>query len=351
RRPGNPIVPVGGMREALAMLPVHALDPPEGLLASLRALGIRTLGELAALDAASVAGRFGADGVRLHRLACGGRPPRDEAEVAWVEDELPGVSTPLAGATTTLQLHFVLPGLLQQLARALSDLGLAAVQLRCTLELDDGTFAGFGVRVGRPTRDVATLEHLVRTRLATVKLEAPVEAWRIEVQEAVPSAGWQPGLTDRTEAREPLPDVLARLIDALGEEAVFSAEPVDAWCPERAWRPVPFALRPPLRRPPPAPDDVVDRQERWDHALTWARPASLLESPVLIEVQGSPPARLRLPTGWLAVETATGPEVLSGSWWQPEAAWDREYWVVRLTGGRTAWIYAAEHHWWLHGWF
>lgn len=341
----------GGLREALVDLPIAALCTDSGLLDAFRALGLLTLGQLARLEVASVAGRFGAVGVSLHRLASGEVGQADRPDRSWTEDELPSVETHLAGATTTLQLHFVLPGLLAQLAAGLADRDLAAVQLRCVLELDDGSLTGFGVRVGRPTRDVDTLGQLLRNRLETVRLVAPVELWRIEVQEAVPARGWQPGLTERAEAREPLPDLLARLTDALGEEAVFGVEPVDDWCPERAWKPVPFALRPSLRRPAPPSEDVVERQERWETALLAPRPAQVLEQAVLIEVVGEPPQRVRLPTGWLQVESAQGPEAISGRWWDPETAWERVYWAVELRGGRAAWIYRSEHHWWLHGWF
>lgn len=346
-------VPAGRMADALAGLPVRSLRTSNALCEALRAIGVETLGQLAGLDRASVAGRFGDEGLRLYRLASGRQALLEEGTLAWVADDLPVVQTPLAGATTTLQLHFVLPGLLSQLSRALADKDLAAVQLRGVLLLETGGFVGFGVRVGRPTRDVRTLEHLIRCRLATLSLEAPVEEWRIEVREAVPDRGWQPGLTERAEASEPLPDVLARLQDALGEQAVFCAEPVERWCPEKAWRPVPVPLRPPLRRPPKLSDDVVDRQERWETTLRWPRPTQLLEKPRRIEVdfEHRRPVRVRLPEGWRAVERADGPERLSGEWWDPDGVWERTYWVVELPGARNAWIFMSDGHCWLHGWF
>lgn len=347
------LVPPGEMAQALGPLPVQTLGATDALVDSLRALGIERLADFADLEVASVTGRFGHEGLRLHRLANGHPARLEEGAIAWMADDLPRVSSPLAGATTTLQLQFVLPGLLAQLSEALADRDLAAVQLRCVLILESGNPVGFGVRVGRPTREVRTLEHLVRTRLATVRIEAPVEEWRIEVREAVTAHGWQPGLTDRAEAKEPLPDVLARLADALGDDAVFAAEPVDVWCPERAWKPVPFPLNPPLRRPAQRSADVVDRQEVWEHELRWARPTQLLSKPQLIEVREleSKPNSVRLPRGWLGVVRTEGPEVLSGEWWSPERTWERSYWVLELQGGITAWVYLSEQHWWLHGWF
>ncbi|MCB9675145.1 MAG: DNA polymerase Y family protein [Alphaproteobacteria bacterium] len=346
------VVPAGAMADALAPLPVTALQPTADLATSLRALGISCLGELAELDAASVSGRFGVEGAQIHRIASGSAALTTESVVAWVGDAMPRVSAHLAGATSSLQLAFVLPGLLAQLCTALADRDLAVVHLRCTLNLERPPPVTFGVRVGRPTRDVDTLERLVRTRLDGLRLTAPVEEWVIEVGEAVPEQGWQPGLTDRAEATEPLPDVLARLTDALGEAAVFAAEPVDTWRPEASWRPVKLRLVPPLRRPDPPSDDPVAVQERWETSLRWARPTQLLKTPepIQVRVERGRPVSVLLEKGWAHVEACEGPECLSGEWWRPQLAWERSYWVVRIAG-RSAWIFENDTLWFLHGWF
>src|SRR5215218_2847128 len=78
------IVPPGGSRAFLAPLPVATLDRPD-LADLLVRLGLRTLGDLAALPAADLATRFGSEGARAARLASGldehpkgaRRPPPD----------------------------------------------------------------------------------------------------------------------------------------------------------------------------------------------------------------------------------------------------------------------------------
>src|SRR4029453_4915937 len=64
------IVPPGGSRAFLAPLPVATLDRPD-LADLLVRLGLRTLGDLAALPGADLATRFGAEGARAVRLASG----------------------------------------------------------------------------------------------------------------------------------------------------------------------------------------------------------------------------------------------------------------------------------------
>lgn len=347
------IVPPGQMAKGLAPLSVRVLRASADLEVSLRAIGIETLGGFAELDPASIAGRFGAEGSQLHRIARGACTLTTESVIAWVAESLPRVLAPLAGATTTLQLHFVLPGLLATLSEALAARDLAVVRLRCSLALERGNPVTFGVRVGRPTRDPRTLEQLVRVRLEGLTLNAPIEEWCIEVAEAVPEQGWQPGLTDRSEACEPLPDVLARLSDALGAESLFAAELHDTWKPEAAWKPVPFRMAPPLRRPAPLSDDPVAVQERWEQSLTWARPSQLLIKAVALEVRTDEvgtPVGLLLEEGWRSIDAVQGPECLSGAWWRPEAVWQRRYWVVEVRQ-RSAWIFESEQCWFLHGWF
>ncbi|MBR7831462.1 hypothetical protein KDK95_34530, partial [Actinospica sp. MGRD01-02] len=70
------IVPPGGAAAFLAPYPLRVFDRPE-LGEILERLGVRTLGDLAALPAADVANRFGPVGVQAHRLARGldPRPP------------------------------------------------------------------------------------------------------------------------------------------------------------------------------------------------------------------------------------------------------------------------------------
>jgi protein ImuB len=91
-RAGRLIAP-GGTRDFLAGVPVETLERPE-LTDLLRRLGIKTLGDFAALPPSDVLSRFGFDGALAHRLAAGfdhrplavRRPPPD-LDVADTFDE------------------------------------------------------------------------------------------------------------------------------------------------------------------------------------------------------------------------------------------------------------------------
>jgi len=358
---GVRVVPAGGGTKALAELPVEALEPDESLRQGLRAIGIATVGQWAKLDAASVAGRF-PGATRLHRVACG-------EPGAWVHLAADGPDTAplrslaaLPGATTRQEIHFVLPGLLSELCERLAARDLAVVRLLVEFRLEargprGATRAVVGVRIGRPTQSPSRLAPLVQQRIGAVSLDAPVEELAIEAIEVVPEQGWQPGLTDRREATEPLPELLARLADQLGPHALFAGRPVDRWRPEAAWRPEPFP--PPRLWPEPAgaaealaSDDPVAIQEAFEAPEVLPRPSFLLPKPVPIDVETARRGRpATVSVGGRAHRCArvAGPERLVGEWWCDDPL-DRTYWTVEVDG-RTAWIYQEGPRWFLHGWF
>ena len=355
------VIPRGGAAEVLAELPVRVLEASQALLEGLRAVGVSTIGAFAALSRSAVATRFGEEGARLHTVAQGGVVP---GLVDWAEPDSAErrVRVAMGGATSTLQLHFVLPGLLSQLSQRLGSRGEAVVRLRIAMHLEPTRgvppVVAVTLRVGRPTRSPRILEPLVRVRLEGVRIEAPVEELVLEAVEVAPEQGWQPGLTDRTEATEPLPDLLARLDDHLGPDALCGVEPVDVWRPEAAWRPAPW---PPARlwsqRRALPDDDPVAIQCAHEQQGPLPRPSLLLPEPQPVEAQvdgGGLPTRLRLEHGWVWVRRAEGPERLRSDWWGDEH-WARDYWVVEIDDGRGArllWVFVTpEQRWSVHGFF
>lgn len=357
------VVPAGEAAGALAPLPVRSLAPSRDVLDALRAVGVSTIRSFAALSGPSVAARFGEEGAHLHAIARGGVVP---GLVDWAEPEAAErrVKVAMGGATSTLQLHFVLPGLLVQLAQRLGRRGEAVVRLRISMHLEPTVgvppVVAVSVRVGRPTRSPRILEPIVRVRLEGVRLEAPVDELVLEAVEVAAEQGWQPGLTDRTEATEPLPDLLARLADHLGGEALCGVEPVDVWCPERAWRPGPWPVQRLFAGPQLSvvdADDPVVVQQAHERPGMLPRPTLLLPSPRPIEVSldaAGHPVRVRRPEGWARVRRAEGPERLRSDWWSDED-WARDYWAADLDDGRGStrwWIFATpEGVWFHHGYF
>ncbi len=346
------VVPVGESATWLASLPVAALGPSLLLAQALAALGLNTVGAFARLERASVSGRYGSEGDRLHRAASGAVAVA--ATVNWQPDApIPSVEAVLGGATTTLEIRFVLPGLLRGLAARLAERDMAVVRLRLTLRTERGIPVVVDARFGRPTLDVRVLERVLAERLDGLRLSSPVEAMRLEAADVAPERGWQPGLTDRTEATEPLPDLLARLTDRLGEGALFAAAPANSWRPESAWQRLGWPL-PTLGTPEgPDDDDPVAVLSAREIEAPRPRPTVLLPAPTPLAVEVNElgvPGRVQLDGRWFSVAVANGPERLVGEWWTASGGFDRDYWVVRI-GDRAAWLFHEADSWNLHGWF
>jgi protein ImuB len=345
------LVPVGRGAAALERLPITALWPSETLLQALQTLGVHTVGAWARLDAASVSGRFGEEGHELHRVALGlpatpwtALPSTAPIERLHLvpEEEVEQVAALILLVRRGLEQ-------LQQTLRA-RDEGLACLELR--LELDRGTPELIRLRIGRPTSCPDTLIRLLSRRFEALALQSPVTRVVLHAREVVSARSWQEDLLERREAVEALPDLLARLEDVLGEQAVVQAVLVSDWRPERAWTTCPaHGLPPPPLKIPKI--DPVEVQEGRQWATPRARPTLLRQPPQPIRVRTDPqgrPVELREERGWWRFPRVEGPERLEGGWWEAEGGYGRSYWVVGLVGG-TGWIFEERSQWFLHGWF
>ncbi len=351
------IVPPGAGASALAPLPLEALGLLTEELTLLQGLGVRTVGAFAALPPAAVAGRLGPLGVAAHALARGSRvsaplhtrPPEDSVSASR---DLPEPIDDLGA------LLFVLNGLLGESAATLATSGKAAVRLLLRFRLEGAGEQELSVRLGEPTRDSRRMLATLRTRLERFQLAGPVTGLTVEVPEPVPFSGRQRGLMDWHSVGEALTEVMARLQDQLGEEAVRVPRLQSRHRPEAEWRATPF--RPAMVSAPrraggaalALAEDPVAAWEGYPEEVLPERPPILLPLPLAIEVQARPgqrPHSMQLDGRWHEILGLDGPELLSGEWW--DRSFQREYWRASLGDGRRAWLYREDGRWALHGWW
>ncbi|WP_431883114.1 DNA polymerase Y family protein [Micromonospora gifhornensis] len=277
------IVPPGGTPEFLAAQPVEALGRPT-LADLLRRLGVRTLGDFAALSAGDVLARFGFDGALAHRMAAGRddrplavrRPPVDLTVTTDLDEPIERVDVAAFAARTLAErLHERLAGHGlactrlgieavtahgQELHRVWRHDGLlsaAAIADRVRWQLDGWLT---GARRGGPARPTAGI---IRLRLVPDGLLA--------------QAGLQPGLWGETgEERERAHRALSRVQGLLGPEAVVTAVLGGGRSPADQVRLVPWGdERLPARpgaTPLPAPPDAAPLPARPGAAPLPARP-------------------------------------------------------------------------------
>ena len=380
----------GRSRAATRPSDVRGMTSREALVDLLRRLGIRTLGDFAALPPADVLARFGFDAALVHRLAAGGderplairQPPADLDVIERFEEPLDRIdAAAFAARALAVRLHERLAGH----GLACTRLGIEAVTERGE-ELyrtwrHDGllTAAAIGDRV-RWQLD-GWLHHQARQPMssAAARLNRPsggIVRLRLVPDGVIEHAGLQLGLWgDAGVERDRAHRAMTRVQGLLGPEAVVTAvasggrDPVDEityvpWGDERL--PARPADRPwPGRLPPPAPATVLVEPLPVDvRDIAGARVGVTARLAVT-----APPARLVItPTGGIVgaqvaaaqsrtAQTTTardtvveivgwaGPWPVDERWWAPEEASRRARFQVALGDGRALLLCLTDGDW------
>lgn len=367
--PGGPapdavtIVPAGEQAGFLAPLPVALLDDPE-LAGLLPRLGIRTLGEFAALERADVAARFGPHGARLHGLAAGRDPraaapripPRDVDVEVDFEPPLDRVDQVAFGVRSAAD-DFVN--------------GLLAQHLVCTalrIELLDER-GGEHERVWLHPRSFNAAEVVDRVRwqldgvsrrdASSAPQAAELQGGIVRVRispEAVDAAGAHERGLWGTGPDEGVHSGLSRVQGMVGHRGVLTAAPSGGRTPAERQVLVPWGDRPIVARDPRSP---------WPGSLPPPAPATVYELPRQIAVRDArgrvvsvdergelsgPPAVMVSQTGSERRLTAwAGPWPLDERWWDAAAARTASRFQVVDERGE-AWLLVLDGEgWWAHG--
>jgi protein ImuB len=218
------VVPRGQARAWLAPVAVSCLEFPE-LVDLLVRLGIRTLGDLAALPAAAVLSRFGSPGAAASRLARGlderplaaRTPPPDLAVQAELDPPAERVDT----------AAFVAKGLADELHRRLAERGLACTRVVVEVETEHGESLS---RLWRHDGALTSSAMAERARwqldgwLASGATTAGISLVRLIPDEVKPDDGRQLGFWGGSAAADDrAARSLARIQGLLGPDAVLTA--------------------------------------------------------------------------------------------------------------------------------
>ncbi len=232
---------VADAREHLAPLPLEVLPLDPALVDELGLLGLRSVGDFAALPRGSVFERFGRGAARAHALAraedeervrADAPPRRIRARRVW-ED-------PLASRE---QLVFALRTAIDEVAAALAADGLAALRLGVRLEREGAEPLRLERAILPPAREPAALLRSLRWALEERAHLGRVVGCAVEALEAEPARGRQLGLFAADGARWEEAVASARYLrERLGPGRVLRARVTDAGArlPERAaeWKEV-----------------------------------------------------------------------------------------------------------------
>jgi protein ImuB len=362
----------------IKQLPLAALRIDDTTHATLRKLGLRTIGQLSALPRAGLASRL--DQQVLKRCdQVDGRC--DEPIIAlhglpeWnVEQEL---EYPTEHTETISEL---LRRGLNQLTLGLDKRGEGALRIVCRLDLVEHTPLILQLSLYRPTSDPVHL-NLLASSLIEQQLPRQMKAplWRLSVQATLTAPlVWRQGdLFHASQAahRQQMAGLVDMLSARLGRKQVLRAANIGESQPELAYEFKPLTG---LRPDGSAQDTVRKLASRQSNntvepsrADPLRRPAQLLQPPVPIEATGSlaqaqsitadqpaataiasAPASIKTANGWHRVMGAVGPERLESGWWKGQSC-RRDYYRIITHLGAWWWIYRdlTTGQWYLHGLF
>ena len=353
------IVAPGETPAFLALHPVGSLEDPE-LADLLPRLGIRTLGEFAALPTAEAGNRLGARGALAHRLARGldprplvPRPPSADLSVSVEFDPPAEQSEPVV---------FAAKALAEQMHAGLAASGLACVRVQAQVICADGQ------EIMRLWRHDGLLSALavaerVRWQLAgwrPVHGDADqgaavggITLLRLVPDQLVRATGRQLGLWGDAVVSDRVARAVLRVQAMLGHGSVVRPLLAGGRDPAEQVTPVPFG---------DAADPALPSGRPWPGRLPAPAPATIYPVPLpagVIDSSGAtvtvtgralvsaPLARLSADGGpWLAVTSWAGPWPVTERWWRPESTRRRARFQLVAEDG-SAWLAAVQDGQWL----
>jgi protein ImuB len=359
RRARPAIVAPGETPAFLAPHPVSSLGNPE-LADLLPRLGIRTLGEFAALSATEAASRFGSPGTLAHRLARGldprplaPRPPTVDLSVSLEFDPPAEQSEPVV---------FAAKALAERMHAGLAARGLACVRMRVEVICDDGQEI---TRLWRHDGLLSALAVAERVRwqlsgwrasqVASEGIEVGgITLLRLVPDQLVRDEGRQLGLWGDAVVSDRVARAAVRVQAMLGRGAVTRPVLAGGRSPADQVTLVPFGDA----ADPPHPAD-----RPWPGQLPAPAPATICPEPVPVNVTdeagaavtvtgraaiSAPPARLAAADAGpgQAITSWAGPWPVSERWWRPGNA-SRKARFQLVTGSGSAWLATVQDGRWL----
>ena len=316
---------------AIEPLPLAALRLPAATVEALSRLGLRQVRDLARTPRAALIRRFGPElALRLDQARGAVAEPVDPAPPPAPFAVRLTLPEPIG---LTADVMAALARLLDRLCDRLAEAGRGARHLRLELSRIDGSRAEAAVTLARPMRDPASIAALFDRAVDALDAGFGFDALRLSAPGTEPVAPAQLTAartrTGQAAEADALADLMTRLGNRLGLEALTRFLPADSHIPERS-----FQIASAIWAEAPAPDAWPAGPER---------PLILFAPEPLPGVTGdTPPRRFTWRRRRLTTRTARGPERIAPEWWLDDPAWRtglRDYWRVDTAEGPRLWLF------------
>jgi protein ImuB len=341
---GVSLVPPGGSAAFLAPLPIALLPLAPGDADRFDLLGLRTLGQIAALPAGPLALRFGERARSYAKLARGAdeEPLQPRREAVIYEDRFA-----FDRAVDCLEpLFFALRGCIANVAARLAGNAQTCDRADIVLESAD-IHSTTPVLLAEPTASADTIFHLARIALESREMLESVGAVAVRIAPCG-QAPPQLSLFDGSGAsrRMALAATLARLRAALGPADVVMMTPT----PERSRLPERMQQATPIAKPRDLdiakPQSELASLARNTTGLARSTTGVRAWAPALRLLDPPKPMTVPVQAAWRA-----GPFRLSESWWERPV--ERDYYQMTDAAGALLLVFrdARDGNWYVQGVF
>ena len=346
----------GTEAQAVAFLPVAALDLESADTHALRRAGLKTIAQVAGRSRAELTARFGKEMVfKLERALGQSEKPISPRRI------LPDYMAEHRFAEPVTAEAFIADSILSlagSLCALLEERGQGARALEASFFRSDGALSRIVLETARPLREPKIIARLFRERLDA--LADPIDPGfgfdliRLSALHAERLVPESVGLDAKPDDDKEIAFLIDRLAARFGSHRILTFQPQDTHIPEAVGIAVPAQH---------APDTKCD----WDTRVAGEaprRPLRMLTKPERIEVMAQvpdgPPLRFRWRRALHAVARAEGPERIAMEWWRhqdPQPT--RVYFRIEDEAGRRFWLYRDGLYgrepftprWYVHGLF
>ncbi len=313
----------GHILRTLGLMPLVAAEFDGRTCTRLQRLGLNTLGEVFRLPPAEMARRLSPETLATIQKIQGSRP---DPQAPWQPPHYFQQQVDFVQEIERSQgLLFPLQRILSELEKDLCWRQQDTDCLLLVLQYRQAEPTRLRIRTSGPEHRAEAFLSLISLRFEQQPLQAPVISLQLTVKRFLgrEAAGGQDLLGENQDLNEAWHTLMSRLQARLGDNALKQLAPRADHRPERAWS-----------------TSQVQRTGRAAATKTCQlprRPLWLLQDPQPLT---------ETPQAWF-----TGPERISGGWWDGQRV-HRDYYIAQLNSGQLAWVFRdVREGWFIHGWF
>jgi protein ImuB len=319
------IAETGRTSDAIASLPIAALDIDHTIAAELARTGLKTIGQLYAVKSSELARRFGLTLTKSLAGSLGQEP----------DPVTPAAATPVYAARMTLpepigyksDIEGVLMRLANSVCERLQQEQKGARKFNLTIRCVDTGDHDLSIGFARPCTERGSILQQFSRPLDDLKIEFGADWFRLAAEYIEPVQPQQAVLGKEAHAEENTAKLISTLGNRLGFDHVRKFASADAHLPELEFKSL----------------EAVDGslEPAW-RTFRRTRPLRLFQPPERLRAlkPGRPPQRFEWRHRTYAAKTVKGPERLSPPWHCKTDPRTRDYWTVQTKNGLRLWLLA-----------